>query len=521
MTARESAHRWLRERGISWAFGNPGSTEIPFLLGLEEVARYVLGLHEGVAVAMADGYAQASGRVALVNLHAAPGLGNAIGALYTARKNRSPLLVTVGQQDRRHLFRDPLLSGPLVEMARPVTKAAFSVERGADLPEALERAYHLAMTPPRGPVVVAIPMDLWEEEAPPPRLKVLLAPGPAQGLEALAEALAQATHPALVLGGGTDTPLARQAALRLAEALGAPVFSDPISPRHPFPTQHPLYRGVLPPVAQRIREVLEAFDAVLVAGAPCFLLYPYSPGPAVPAGTQLFLLTDDPEEAARAEAQEVYLGDVALGLERLSRLVLSQARAVPQGTPTPLPAPYSPSGRLNPPYAAARLAQALSLRFVVDEAISLSGAFRRHLRQEGGGYLHGASGGLGFAAAAAVGAALAGQRAAAVVGEGSFLFTPQVLYTAREFKADVLFVVLNNGGYGILKGFAQSLYSGQAERVPGLALSGVDFCQLAQAFGVPAARVEDPESLEATLATLPAGPFLLEVVVDPTPHPAF
>ncbi|GAA6731117.1 benzoylformate decarboxylase [Thermus brockianus] len=521
MTARESAHRWLKERGIPWVFGNPGSTEIPFLLGLEEVAGYVLALHEGVAVAMAEGYAQASGQVAVVNLHAAPGLGNAIGALYTARKNRSLLLVTVGQQDRRHLFRDPLLSGPLVEMAHPVAKVAFSVERGADLPEALERAYHLALTPPRGPVVVAIPMDLWEEEAPPPRCKALHLPGMAQGLEALAESLDRATRPALVLGGGADTPLARQAAFRLAEALEAPVFSDPISPRHPFPTQHPLYRGVLPPVAQRIRGILEAFDAVLVAGAPCFLLYPYSPGPAVPTGTRVFLLTDDPEEAARAEAQEVYLGHVALGLEFLSQRVRPRAGAPPQGVFAPLPTPQSPSGRLNPPYAAARLAQALSPRFVVDEAISLSGVFRRHLRQEGGGYLHGASGGLGFAAPAALGAALAGQRAAAVVGEGSFLFAPQVLYTARELRADVVFVVLNNGGYGILKGFAQSLYPGQAERVPGLALSGVDFCQLAQAFGVPAARVEDPEGLEAALASLPSGPFLLEVVVDPTPHPAF
>ncbi|AEV15142.1 Thiamine pyrophosphate enzyme-like TPP binding region [Thermus sp. CCB_US3_UF1] len=178
MKARESAHLWLRERGIRFVFGNPGSTELPFLLGLEGAARYILGLHEGVAVAMADGYAQASGEVAFLNLHAAPGLGNALGALYTALKNRSPLVVTVGDQDRRHRFRAPLLSGPLVEMAKPVSKAAWEVSRAEDLPEALERAFHLALTPPRGPVVVAVPMDVWEEEAPPPPLKGPLPPDP-------------------------------------------------------------------------------------------------------------------------------------------------------------------------------------------------------------------------------------------------------------------------------------------------------------------------------------------------------
>lgn len=523
MKARESAHRWLQERAIPFVFGNPGSTELPFLLELEKASRYILALHEGVAVAMAEGYAQASGKVAFVNLHAAPGLGNAIGALYTALKNRSPLLVTVGNQDRRHLSREPLLSGPLSEMARPVSKAVWEVHRGEDLPEALERAYHLALTPPRGPVVVVLPMDIWEEEVPPPRLKTLLLPGPPQGLEALAAALSRAENPALILGGGAQGPTARKAALRLAEALPAVVFSDPISPRHPFPTGHPLYRGVLPPVAAQLRNWLAPHDLVLVVGAPCFLRYPYTPGSPIPEGTHVALLTDDPAEAARAEAHEVYLGDVAEGLRFLGEAVRPSGRPWP---PRPQPQEAShlpPSGPrgLNPLYAVRCLAQGLKERFVVDEAISLSPPLRKALHVEEGHYLHSASGGLGFAPAAAVGAALAGEAAAAVVGDGAFFFAPQALYTAKAHQLDVAFIILNNAGYGILKGFAEGLYPGQGERVPGLSLDSVDFLLLAQAFGLQGWRADTPESLEEGLAHLDQGPFLLEVRLDPTPHRVF
>lgn len=522
MNARQRAHAWLRERGIPYVFGNPGSTEIPFLLGLEAVARYILGLHEGVVVAMADGYAQASGQVAFVNLHAAPGLGNAIGAIHTARKNRAPLLITVGQQDRRHLFWEPLLSGPLLEMARPVTKAALAVEQGKDLPEALEWAFHLALTPPRGPVVLVVPMDLWEEEAPPPRVKTVYSPGLPQGLEGAVQTLVSARRPALVLGGGTDTPLARRASLQLAEALGAHVFSAPISPRQAFPTFHPLYQGVLPPMASRIRERLASYDVVLVAGAPCFLRYPYTPGPSISQETQVLLLTEDPEEAARAEAHRVYLGDVTLAITYLAEKVASKDVSLPRKATRPVPPrPTRVAKGLPPSYALSRVAEALCSRFIVDEAISLSGVFRGTLWTEGGGYLHATSGGLGYGPAAALGAALAGKPAAAVVGDGSFLFAPQVLYTARAYGLDVVFVVLNNKGYSILKGFAESLYPGQADQVPGLSLEEVDFTTLAQGFGIPGARVATPEALEDTLAALGSGPFLLEIVLDPAPTPAF
>jgi benzoylformate decarboxylase len=235
MNIREATFEWMQARGIRYIFGNPGSTELPFLVNLPDGVRYVLALQESIALAMADGYAQASGQPALVNLHVAPGLGNAMGVLFTALKNRAPLIVTCGQQDTRHIFHEPLLSGDLVGMARPVTKWAYEVKHAADVPDALEQAYHLAMTPPRGPVFVSIPMNFWDAPAEPPRLKTLYAPDAPQGLEAVAEALASAQKPALVCGAGVGGAGAVAEAVALAERLGCAVYHAPLNSRMGIP----------------------------------------------------------------------------------------------------------------------------------------------------------------------------------------------------------------------------------------------------------------------------------------------
>ena len=280
-------------------FGNPGSTELGMLVGLEEVAHYVLGLQEASVLATADGYAQLTGQPALVNLHTAPGLGNAVGALFTSLKNKSPLVVTAGQQDNRHRAFEPLLSGPLVEMARPVVKWSTEVWRSEDVVRTLERAYQTALTPPTGPVFVSIPMNFWDEVGESIAPKDLSLPSAPQNLEALSNALDQAERPALVMGAQVDRDGAWAAAVTLAEKLGAAVFHDPVSPRCGFPTSHPLFERVLPPAVPMLAGVLEPFDIVAVFGAPLFLAYPYVPGPRLPEHTRAYLVTDDGDEAAR------------------------------------------------------------------------------------------------------------------------------------------------------------------------------------------------------------------------------
>src|SRR5215217_3658675 len=166
-TVREVTLDLLRELGMTTVFGNPGSTELPFLKDFPDDFTYVLALQEASVVGIAEGYAQGIGNASLVNVHTAPGLGNAMGALVTAYHNKTPLVVTAGQQDRRHVALEPLLAGRLVELARPYVKRSNEPARAEDVPGEILRAYHTSMQPPRGPVFVSIPMNDWDEEVDP------------------------------------------------------------------------------------------------------------------------------------------------------------------------------------------------------------------------------------------------------------------------------------------------------------------------------------------------------------------
>ena len=166
-TVREATFHLLRCLGMTTVFGNPGSPELPFLKDFPEDFRYVLGLQEATVLGMAEGFAQGTGRAALVNLHTGPGLGNAMGAMIMAWHDKTPLVVTAGQQDRRHRSLEPLLTGKLVDLAKPYVKGSFEPVRAEDVPGEIRRAYHTAMQQPQGPVFVSIPMDDWDAEAEP------------------------------------------------------------------------------------------------------------------------------------------------------------------------------------------------------------------------------------------------------------------------------------------------------------------------------------------------------------------
>lgn len=526
MNAREAFFAWLEARDIRHLFGNPGSTEVPMLVGLPASVRYVLALQESSVVAMADAYAQATGRPALASVHATPGLGNAIGALHTARQNRSPLVVIVGQQDTRHLHLQPLLAGDLVAMARPVVKWADQVVHPSAVPAALEQAWHVAQAPPPGPVVLSVPADFWDTPAQPVAPRHLHPPGPPQELTRLASALATASRPALVFGAGVDRagPAAVEAAVALAERLGCDVFGDPIGSRAGFPTSHPLFRGMLLPAAPRLAQALAPYDVVAVFGAPLFLTYPYLPGPLLPPGLQAFLVTDDPAEAARSPGAMALVGDVGKALLELLPQLSDRAR--------PLPSRASELGRLRAEAARvrARMGVAYVLQVlarllppeavVVDEAISSSPLLRQYLPvRRPGGYFTAATGALGWALPAAVGLRLAwpDRPVVAVVGDGSFHYAPQALWTAARERLPVTAVVLDNGGYAILKSYAEAFYPGSAGRVPGLDVPGVDIAEVAKGLGtVRPERVANPDDLEGALArALEAeGPSVAVVEVD-------
>jgi benzoylformate decarboxylase len=507
-TVREATLDLFRAHGMMTMFGNPGSTELPMLKDLPDDFSYVLGLQEQAVVCMADGYAQASGRPTHVNLHTAPGVGNAVGAISIAQANKSPLVITAGQQVRPQVAIEALLTNRNATVGpQPYVKWSHEPLRAQDVPGAIARAIHHASLPPRGPAFVSIPMDDWDAEADEDRAvnaqrRVVTGralPDPAQ-LAQLAELLQAARNPVLVAGPDIDASGGWSAAVALAEKQRLPVWASPsvASSRLGFPESHPNFRGVLPPAIGPLGETLKGHDVILVAGTAVFPYYPYIPGPLLPEGSSLVAITSDPDEAAKAPMGDAIVGDVALALQQLVDLVDESDRAAPEPRPTPgEPAEADP---MSGSQAMAALADAWPVGGIaVVETPSSSGALRNRLRlSEPGSYYQSGSGGLGFAIAASVGVQLAqpSRPVVCVVGEGSAQYGITVLWTAVAYKVPVTFLVLRNDEYMILKWFASFL---QAPGAPGLDLPGLDTAAVARAYGMPARDVSGREELTEAL----------------------
>ncbi len=527
-TVREATFDLFRAHGMTTVFGNPGSTELPMLADFPDDFTYVLGLQELVVVGMADGYAQATGRPTHVNLHTAPGVGNAVGGIFNAQANKAPLVITAGQQVRAQIGleanltnRDAIL-GPL-----PYVKWSHEPSRPQDVPGALARAIAHATLPPRGPAFVSIPMDDWRAEADPDRSAAALArrvtgraaPDPAT-LAALAQRIEQARAPVLVTGPDVDAAGGWAAAIALSEKQRLPVWATPATggSRIGFPERHPHFVGILPPAIGPLAETLQAHDLVVVVGSSVFPYYPYVPGPLLGPDTELVAITSDPAEAARAPMGEAIVGDVRLGLERLVELVGDTARAGPEIRPEPGDPPAAEAaGRLTGSEAMAALADAWrDDAIAVVETPSSTLALRNRLRiSRPASYYFCASGGLGFGIAAAVGVQLAEPErpVVCVLGEGSAQYGITALWSALAHRAPVTFLVLRNDEYMILKAFAMLE---QVAGAPGLDLPGLDVAAVARGYGMPAEEVTGREQLTTALREAIAaddGPRLVQVPV--------
>jgi benzoylformate decarboxylase len=522
-TVREATHDLLRSLGLTTIFGNPGSTEVPFLSDFPRDFTYVLGLQEASVVAMADGYAQGTGRPALVNLHTAPGVGNAMGTLITAWHNRTPLIVTAGQQRREMVLIEPFLTNVDATMlARPWVKWSYETARAQDAPRALMRAYAAAVQPPAGPVFLSIPMDDWEQRAEghveARQISHRQAPDP-EVIRRVAQVLASSSNPALIFGGAIDRGGRWDAAVALAERLRAPVWAAPISERAVFPEEHPQYQGELPLAISSLAERLRGHDVVLVVGAPVFRYYLYTAGDYLPEGTRLFHITDDPSEAARAPAGDSVLGDPGLACAALVALLPASERPAPRARP-PAPAPEP-----QKPITAAYLFHALAEvkpddAVIAAECPSNLGELRRYVRHTmPSTFFIAASGGLGFGLPAAVGLALAerharrNRRVIAIIGDGSAQYSIQALWTAVQHGLPIAFVILRNNAYAILRAFAAFEH---ASGIPGLDLPGLDFVKTAEGYGCEGRRITEPGDVAEGLRDALNGsrPTLLEVEIS-------
>lgn len=525
----------LQGEGVDRVFGNPGTTELPFLAALadaEEAPEYVLGVHEGAVVSMADGYARATGRPAFVSLHIAAGLANGLIGLLNARRSRTPLVVMAGQQDRRHLQQDPMLSGDLVALAAPAVKATYDIQHARDLPLALRRAFALAVRPPAGPVFLSVPMDLLAEdtEVDVPARTPPIRPTPAGGLDRAAVLLGAAARPVIVAGDGVGREDAMAALVRTAETCGAPVHHQPMADHLDFPTTHPLYAGMLPPRHDAIRAALAPYDTVLIAGAHAFTPHHYSPGPALPPGITVVQLDSDPDEIGRNfPADHGVVGALRPSLDRLADLLRERVpertakirvlRAYDRHTverdraEAAARAAYSPAP-LAPWAAAHAVARGLPPgAAVVEEAITVGLLLRRlvHLDRPGS-YTHTVGGGLGWGIGAAVGRALAepGRPVVAVLGDGCALFGLQGLWSAARYAAPVLFVVMSNGAYRTLQNTYEAM--GSNGPCPGTELGRLDFTQAARFFGIDAVRAESADHLRELVGG--AGELARPMLVD-------
>jgi benzoylformate decarboxylase len=511
----------LKQEGVEILFGNPGTTELPLMdaLAVDNELRYVLGLQEAAVMAMADGYAQASGKLAVVNLHVAPGLGNAMGMLYDAQKAASPILLTAGQHDQQFNATEPILWADLPPIARPFVKWSSEVRRLQDLPRLVHRAAKTALAPPTGPVFLSLPGDVLQAEADidllaPTRVAPRLRGDPA-AVEEAAALLAAAKNPLIMAGDAVAQSRAHAELVALAELLGAPVYAEIVPSSASFPASHPLFRGAMGRITPAIRQVFEQYDLVFSVGADLFTLSLPSPVEPIPPGVPLIHLDIDPWELGKnypvavailgdpkatlpdltaAVRQRMSAGQRVAARERLDaareairgerEALVAQARAAAAATPIQPLALLHAIGETLPADAV-----------VVDETISSGVGIRQLMRSDDPQSFFGLrGGGIGWGLPAAIGVKLAlpERPVVALIGDRSAMYTCQALWTAAHDRIAVVFVIFNNRSYRILKQrlYAQRGLAAQVDTYVGMELLDppIDFVSLARSLGIAAER---------------------------------
>jgi benzoylformate decarboxylase len=518
LTVKQATFDLLRAFGIKRVFGNPGSTELPFLSDWPDDIDYVLGLQEASVVGMADGYAQATRNAGFVNLHSAAGVGNALGNIYTAHRNQTPLVITAGQQARSILPLQAFLYAERAsEFPRPYVKYSVEPARAEDVPAAIARAYYTAMQPPCGPTFVSVPIDDWTHPVQPLAARQIsreIGPDP-DAIKSLVAALAAAKHPALVIGPGVDRAGAVDLMVKVAEKSKAAIWVSPFSARCSFPERHPQFAGFLHASPGQLSDSLRGYDLVVVIGAPVFTFHVEGHASIFDGPTTIFQITDDPDAAAVTPAGSSIIATMKPALSMLLEMLPETRRTAPAGRtlpPAPTAADPLPVEFLLHSLSAAMPADAA----LVEEVPSHRPAMQKFMPMRGqDSFYTMASGGLGYSLPAAVGMALGrgDRRTVCLIGDGSAMYSIQGLWTAAQRKLPLTVVVLNNSGYGAMRSFSQVM---QVRNVPGLDLPGIDFVKIAEGLGCEAVRVTRASELVPALkrALAHKGTSLVEVIVD-------
>ena len=539
----------LKQEGVEVMFGNPGTTELPLMdaFATENELRYMLGLQEATVMAMADGYAQASGKLGVVNLHVAPGLGNAMGMLYDAQKAGTPILVTAGQHEQSFNTTEPILWADLPTIARPLVKWAAEVHRLEDLPRLVHRAVKTALAPPTGPVFLSLPGDILRADADidllaPTRVAPRLR-GDRDAVEAAAKILANAESPLIMAGDAVAQSRAHAELVELAELLGAPVYTEFVPNTASFPSSHPLFRGSMVRLAPEVRKILDQHDVLFSVGGDLFTLSLPSPIDPMPRDITLIHLDVDAWELGKNYAPAVAiladpkgaLPDITAAVrERMTSGARARARARLAATSKAIAAEREALKAKARALAGASPVQPLALlhgiaetlpedAIVVEEAISSAPGIRQLIRSnDPQSYFGLRGGGIGWGLPATMGVkvALPERPVVGLIGDGSAMYTCQGLWTAAHYQIDAVFVILNNTSYRILKQRLHAMrgLAEQADSYVGMELIDpkIDFVGLARSLGIKAERartVHDTTDLLKS-ALNGGGAMLIDVELD-------
>jgi benzoylformate decarboxylase len=546
ITGRSAFLALLKDEGITHLFGNPGTTELPIMHALKDHPdlTYVMAMQESLVVAIADGYSRASGRLVACNVHVAPGLGNAMGSLFNAKFTGTPMILTAGQQEQGHGLMEPVLYGPLVQMAEPLVKWAVEVTRLEDLPRIVRRAAKIATTPPTGPVFISLPGDILNAEAGielghSTRVDTRVRPSD-EALQALAQRILKAQNPVIITGDEIVKSDALQEAASFAATLGAPAFQCSTPYGAQFLSESPCFMGALSRLQNQVREVLSPYDLMIVLGADPLRMSVYSEVDPLPEGmpiVQVGLVDWDigknysAEIALKADVRETLralipvlksAGGSALetrakkGIEALA----SKNWTARRKTLVEQISKAKDTSPIDADWLALQVVEAMpDNAILVDEGLTSSRqitALRPH--RDRYGYHALASGGIGWGLPASVGVSLANPDRPVVCfsGDGSSMYSIQALWTAANHKLPLTFIIVNNGGYRIIKQRLLAFHGDDHYVGMDFVDPPVDFTGLAKSLGLEAIKITDPGQLKSTLSSAFSRPGtkLIEVVVN-------
>jgi benzoylformate decarboxylase len=548
ITGRSAFLALLKDEGITHLFGNPGTTELPIMHALKDHPdlTYVMAMQESLVVAIADGFSRASGKLVACNVHVAPGLGNALGSLFNAKFTGTPMILTAGQQEQGHGLMEPVLYGPLVQMAEPLVKWAVEMTRLEDLPRIVRRAAKIATTPPTGPVFISLPGDILNSEAGidlgrSTRVDTRVKPSD-EALQALTERILKARRPVIITGDEIVKSDALHEAAALAETLGAPAFQCSTPYGAHFLSESPCFMGALSRLQKQVREVLSPYDLMIVLGADPLRMSVYSEVDPLPEGLsilQIGLVDWDlaknygTEIALKADVKETLralvsalkaTGGAALETRAKQGLaeLASKNWAMKRKALIEQIARAKDKSPIDPDFLTLQLVEAMpDDAIMVDEGLT-SGRQLLSLRphRDRYGYHALASGGIGWGVPASVGVSLANPHRPVVCfsGDGSAMYSIQALWTAAHHKLPLSVVICNNGGYRIIKQRLLAFHGDDHYVGMDFADPPVDFSALAKSLGLEAIRISDPAELKPKFADAfrRPGAKLIEVMVDGT-----